>query len=249
MLNAFLLTRQWRDTRDGIILDFWWATEHGPRWTQINKQEVVFFILSENALRAKVLLKPLHAYRIAKVDLKTFNNNPVHAVYFKSHRTSRDAQELLQRNGITFWEADIRPHERYLMERFITAGAVIDTAETPVPFVDIKKPLLNPRLAPAEYRPELKVVSFDIETSMDAGELFSIAIWAKNERKVFMAGLPSTDELVQDADVEFVKYCDSQSSCIQEFLRWFADYDPDIIIGWSVVQFDLWVLESLCKKL
>ena len=43
MLNAFLLTRQWRDTREGIALDFWWATEQGACWTQITQQEIVFF--------------------------------------------------------------------------------------------------------------------------------------------------------------------------------------------------------------
>ncbi|RYD72606.1 MAG: DNA polymerase II, partial [Sphingobacteriales bacterium] len=200
------------------------------------------FIQSEHALRAKILLKPLSNFRIAKVELKTFNNNPVHAVYFKSHRTSRDARNLLESNGIICWEADIRPHERYLMERFITAGAIIDDESSTK-----KNPFLNPRLAPAEYRPELKLLSLDIETSMTASELFSIGVWTAHDRKVFMVGAetPSTHS-VTTVDIQ---YFDSQLSCLQNFLKWFSEYDPDVIIGWSVVQFDLWVLETLCKKL
>ncbi len=46
MTNAFLLTRQWRDTREGVALDLWWATEQGSCWTQITGQDVVFFALA-----------------------------------------------------------------------------------------------------------------------------------------------------------------------------------------------------------
>ena len=55
MPQAFLLTRQWRDTREGVVLDFWWATEQGARWTQTLGQEVVFFIARADAGEATPL--------------------------------------------------------------------------------------------------------------------------------------------------------------------------------------------------
>jgi DNA polymerase-2 len=236
MLNAFLLTRQWRDTRDGIVLDFWWATEQGACWTQITQQEMVFFVLRKDAEKITKSLAGLRAWRLAEVGLKTFRNVPVNAIYFKSQRSARDALEILTQAAIGFWEADIKPHERYLMERFITAGASIDTAEP----LNSSKPLLNPRLLPSEVRLPLKMVSLDIETSMDAKQLFSIAVWTECQRKVFMIG--------EGEDTESVIFCENQKSCLQKFLDWLNTYDPDILIGWSVVQFDLWVLETLCQK-
>ncbi|RYZ85178.1 MAG: DNA polymerase II, partial [Moraxellaceae bacterium] len=155
MVNAFLLTRQWRDTREGIVLDFWWATEQGARWTQITKQEMVFFVLREDAVRIANKLVNLRAWRMAEVDLKTFRNLPVNALYFKHHRTARDAIDLLAQAGIPYWEADIKPHERYLMERFVTAGAIIESAgllndlkHTPViqHYASNPKPIFNPKL-------------------------------------------------------------------------------------------------------
>ncbi len=95
MLNAFLLTRQWRDTREGIALDFWWATEQGACWTQITQQEIVFFVLRKDAETIQTLFSGLRAWRMAEVVLKTFRNHPVNALYFKSQRSSRDAQEIL----------------------------------------------------------------------------------------------------------------------------------------------------------
>ncbi|GGY67768.1 DNA polymerase [Cellvibrio zantedeschiae] len=238
MPNAFLLTRQWRDTREGIVLDFWWATEQGACWTQINRQEMVFFILRKDAEKIAKLLAGLRAWRMAEVELKTFLNLPVNALYFKSQRAARDALELLKQANLDFWESDIRPHERYLMERFITAGATIDLVEP----VDGSKPILNPRMTPSETRIPLKMVSLDIETSMDAKQLFSIAVWAEHDRKVFMVGEG------ENSEEHSVIFCATQKACLQAFLDWLHVYDPDILIGWSVVQFDLWVLETLCQK-
>ncbi|RYG13689.1 MAG: DNA polymerase II, partial [Chitinophagaceae bacterium] len=83
-------------------------------------------------------------------------------------------------------------------------------------------------------------ISLDIETSMDAKQLFSIAVWAEDERKVFMVG--------DGAQSDKVIFCETQKLCLQHFLEWLAVYDPDIVIGWSLIQFDLWVLETLCQK-
>jgi DNA polymerase-2 len=248
MLNAFLLTRQWRDTRDGVALDCWWATDQGACWTQVTGQEIVFFVLRKHEKKIHQLLSPLTSWRMAEVELKTFHNHVVNALYFKSQRTARDAQELLAKAGLDYWEADIRPHERYLMERFITAGAYIDI-ETP----DNSRPVLNPRLTPSETRLPLKMVSLDIETTMDAKQLFSIAVWGEHDRKVFMVGEAALKEIADEASSEKIYaqldivFCKNQKECLKQFFSWWHDYDPDIVIGWSVVQFDLWVLETICQ--
>lgn len=239
MPDAFLLTRQWRDTRDGVVLDFWWSTSQGPLWTQITRQEIVFFVRRSDNSRVASLLRSLRGWRHTQVGLCNFHNEPVDALYFSSQRGARDAQDLLLDEQIPFWESDIKPHERYLMERFITAGAHIDYAGQMVDN-QLPAPLINPRLSPSDYRPALKLVSLDIETSMDAKQLFSIGVWSEDEQKVFMVGEGESQGIVV--------YCGSQKQCLQKFLEWLAICDPDILIGWSLVQFDLWVLESLCRQ-
>jgi DNA polymerase II len=243
MIKAFLLTRQWRDTRAGVVLDFWWATEQGSCWTQIGGQEVVFFVLREQADYIQQLLKPVRQWRMAEVELNTFRNKPVNALYFKSHRNARDAQAIFQQHQIDCWESDIRPPERYLMERFITAGAQIDSA---VAAPRISQPLLNPRLAPLTdnenlWRPSLRMLSLDIETSMDAKQLYSIGIWCDAEKKVLMVG-------AGENSVTTLFYAD-EKACLLAFFEFVQTLDPDIFIGWNVVQFDLLVLENICQRL
>ena len=79
MLQAFLLTRQWRDTREGVVLDFWWATEQGARWTQTLGQEVVFFIARADAGEAMPLLRNLRHWRSAEVAMP--NNYSIAPVF------------------------------------------------------------------------------------------------------------------------------------------------------------------------
>src|SRR5690606_18083622 len=112
MINAFLLTRQWRDTREGIAIDLWWATEQGSCWTQITRQEMVFFVLRDDAAQIQSLIKHLRNWRMAEVELKAFLNKPVNALYFKSHRAARDAQDIFRQHQIDCWESDVRPPER-----------------------------------------------------------------------------------------------------------------------------------------
>lgn len=261
MLNAYLLTRQWRDTRDGIALDFWWATDQGPCWTQITRQEIVFFVARSDAQTVTALLQGLRSWRMAQVDLKTFDNQPVNALYFFSQRTARDAQQRLDQANLNYWEADIRPPDRYLMERFVTAAAQLSWPEPGgeshfatsklllnKPLLNkplLNKPLLNPRISPAEYHPQLRLVSLDIETSMDAKQLYSIAVWSDSAHVVFMID----ERVVDDGDErDGVFYYQNEKQCLLAFFDWLQVSDPDVLIGWNLVQFDLWVMENLCKK-
>lgn len=246
MTNAFLLTRQWRDSRkpaEGIVLDLWWATDTGSCWTQITQQEMVFFVLRSEAAAIQVLLAKLRFWRMAEVDLKTFENHAVNALYFKSHRTARDAQELLAAEGVMCWEADIRPPERYLMERFVTAAAHLDV-DVSVDVNATNQPIKNPRITPntdLQWRPQLRLLSLDIETSMDAKQLYSIGVWSELGNKVFMIGVgDNTDTVI---------FCVDAKQCLKNFFEFLQLADPDIIIGWNLVQFDLLVLENICQSL
>lgn len=84
--------------------------------------------------------------------------------------------------GIPLYEADVRPHDRYLMERFNTAGVPVEGGQRE------GSTILDGRLKPASgWRPTLKVVSLDIETSATE-ELYSIALDSAGDRVVFMLG-------------------------------------------------------------
>ena len=239
--QGFLLTRQWRDTHEGIELEFWWASDQGAFSTRITAQETVFFVLQSDLPQLQKQLKPFTDWRIANVNLRNFNHQPVAAVYVKQQRQLREILDYLDRLDFPYWEADIKPAERFLMERFITASAVVQPTEN-----QSGNHFVNPRLSAPDqkasaWRPDLRLLSIDIETTMDAKQLLSIAAWGKDCKKVWMIG--------QGQDQDYLQFVADERQCLQAFLNFVKSFDPDVLIGWNLVQFDLWVLQQRAQEL
>ena len=121
MQPGFILTRHWFDTPAGIALHCWLATDAGPVCLQLPLQEAVAF-LPKNAesVLNKLLTSEAGSYAI-KRPLKDFQGQPQLAVYTRHYRQMQRIEKQLAADNIPLYEADIRPIDRYLMERFITA--------------------------------------------------------------------------------------------------------------------------------
>ncbi|HUS97680.1 MAG TPA: DNA polymerase II, partial [Hyphomicrobiaceae bacterium] len=237
-ITGYLLTRGWRDTPQGVELTFWGATETGPVRLVIEEQESVCFID-----RSVALSLPARTRREPRM-LNLLGGGPVDALYF---RQQRDLQALRQ-SGITLSESDVKPADRYLMERFVCAGF---EATGDVIVRDGVRTFFNPLLRRADVQPSLKAMSLDIETRGNSDELYSIAgatMNAANQETaacVFMIGI-AQNEL---RDGYSLRYCQDERELLLAFFDWLKIVDPDLIIGWSVVNFDLNFLDRKCRSL
>ncbi len=160
-------------------------------------------------------------------------------LYCRQHRQLIKLEKLLREGGVAVYEADIRPPERYLMERFITAPVWFNGQGNG------DGPLLNGQMKPApDYRPTLRLVSLDIETTAH-GELYSIALEGCGQRQVYMLGPANGGDAPLDFDLE---YCASRPQLLERLNAWLERHDPDAIIGWNLVQFDLRVLQKHAER-
>ncbi|MBU0565732.1 MAG: DNA polymerase II [Gammaproteobacteria bacterium] len=238
--RGFILTRHWRDAPEGTEVSFWLATDAGARQLRVPHQDSVAFIPEEQRPLAEALLRRERDVELRPLALCDFRHRPVMGLYSRSYRRLLDCARLLREAGVDVYESDIRPPERYLMERFITA---------PVSFSDASGgdgASIDAQLKPApDYRPKLRLVSLDIETTA-RGELYSIALEGCGQRQVYMLG----PENGQGKTVDFsLQYCDSRRELLERLNDWFAEHDPDAIIGWNLVQFDLRVLRDHSQRL
>ncbi|RRV13188.1 DNA polymerase II [Stutzerimonas xanthomarina] len=238
--RGFILTRHWRDAPEGTEVSFWLATDAGARQLRVPHQDSVAFIPEEQRPLAEALLRRERDVELRPLTLCDFRHRPVMGLYSRSYRRLLDCARLLREAGVDVYESDIRPPERYLMERFITA---------PVSFSDASGgdgASIDAQLKPApDYRPKLRLVSLDIETTA-RGELYSIALEGCGQRQVYMLG----PENGQGTTVDFsLQYCDSRRELLERLNDWFAEHDPDAIIGWNLVQFDLRVLRDHSQRL
>ena len=235
-LKGFILTRHWRDAPAGTEIECWLATEAGPRKVVLTAQTSVAFVEARHKAAVEAQLSALPGLQLRELELKTFRQEPVIGVYATQHRLLGRLARALEAQDIPLHEADVRPHDRYLMERFITAGVSVEGGRPEGSVI------FDCRLQPApDFRPALKVVSLDIETSARE-ELYSVALDGTGERVVFMLGEPPAQAL--EPDGFRLVYCPDRKAMIGRLHDWFERNDPDVIIGWNVIQFDLRVLQA-----
>ena len=228
--DAFILTSHLVSVDGGQTLGFWAATERGAVLMEYPGERGVFFIEHDAPFsRSSVVRK--------KLDLKTFSGKRVDGLYFRDQRDLLNSADELKARGIRTYERDVRTAERFLMERFINASVSVDPGDGGV----VDGTLVRPRLKPSTYRPNLKIMSLDIETGSD-GSLYSVAFHQVDmkgtgeKRLVLMVG-----GLQDEGDVIF---CASQRELLGKLVGVFRDWDPDCLTGWHVVGFDLCFLHE-----
>ncbi len=239
--QGFILTRQWLERSSGLELVYWLWTEDGPCRLRLKDQEAVMFIESANTEQVYRLLRANSDWRVKPTSLKSFNHHSVSALYFRSQRTLYWAREKLEAADIDCFEGDIKPHDRYLMERFIQGGVAIEaTCQPRSGFLDLN----DARLSSKHVRPRLTAVSIDIETNMSTTELYSIAIYSDVVCSVHMIGEKGQTEEDQP---DYLTFYSTPKDLLQGFLKEIATIDPDVLMGWNVVNFDLRALQQFAE--
>jgi len=231
---AFLLTRQWQDTAQGIRLDFWMSTARGPLQVSIHRQQAIFFIRAADVPRAEALINSWSGVSIKSLQLKTFKSDAVSGVYFDSQQQLYRARDLFAQHQLPCYESDIRPTDSFLNERFITASMDIDAEYS-------HQPVNNVRLQPGSYIPEFTVMSIDIESDYATDALFSIAFVTQATSKTLIIGT--------GADTEGVEFVEDENALLRRWIEWVNKIDPDIFIGWNVVNFDFRLLQKKAQDL
>jgi DNA polymerase-2 len=241
MTEVFLLTDGWSDFNGKNVLTYWGiSNEIGPVEIRISNSYPIFFVLRDAEIIG--LNTP---YRRKNVLLKNFNSEPVDALYFNTQRDLIIGAEYLRKLKIPIYESDIDPARRYLMERNIYAQVSLTGGEMKEEQSTL---FINPVIKPAVVEPEFRVLSLDIETGKD-NTLYSIAchLWGNIPEKkiVFMKGKGAPTDKAEPNLI----FNNTEEELLREFLKWFRQNNPDIIIGWHVIGFDLMFLEKRCRDL
>ncbi len=250
-LHGFLLTRHWHESDAGTEVSFWLATGDGPRLVRLPPQTCVAFIPAQQRATAELVLQAdgpaaRRGWELRELALCDFQHRPVLGLYCRQYRQLLRFEKRLREAGVDVYEADIRPPERYLMERFITAPVVVEGRPDP----GDPQRILDAQLKPGgAWRPQLRLASLDIETTMH-GELYCIGLEGCGERQVYMLGEPNGPALPGRFAGDFkLDYCASRRELLDRFEQWTRRHDPDAFIGWNVIQFDFRMLVKAAEDL
>lgn len=242
-LDGFLISRDWRETPSGLCFDLWVATTKGPARIVITDQRAICFVDHDQPLAPG-------NYERKRLALANLSGRPVDGLYFKRQTDLFGFRRASGEKGIQLFESDVKPVDRYLMERFISGPLTISGEgrrfERHMEFA-------NPRLERGSEVPALTAVSLDIETDFEDQTLFSIGVAGEQKEIVFLrrgptAMEPSLHRRDRSNSYEVV-VCDSEAELLEAFFQWMRSEDPDLVIGWNVVNFDLTFLANRCEAL
>ena len=230
--QGFLLSRHSRDHGQHCEISLWVATDDGPAKLVIEDQQPLFFVRQADRAKITDCLLPFSGrYQWRELTLHTFAREPVAGLYFHSLNDSYQAQQQLSAVGLPHFEGDIRLQERYLMERFTHGGlSFVGQANPRGSYTEYRQV----RIRPSDYRPRLRLISLDIECSRH-GELYSIGFYGEQFERVLMIGQPQPAE-------PWLHWVDDERALLQALEHTLNDCDPDVIIGWNVVNFDFRLL-------
>jgi DNA polymerase-2 len=236
-LTGFLLTRHWGDGADGIELVFWAHSSAGPLRLVFTSQQAVCFTPADTVLDPADL--PGLRLERKRLRLHTLDGRPVDGLYFHHQRDLGRLRSLTKEVGIPLHESDIKPHDRFLMERFITAPLeVVGEAVEQGGYLEFH----NPGVRSGACDPRLCYVSLDIETDGINGEILSIALCNKEVEMICMQGEAARWE----SDLP-IRWFGNEAALLAGFLEAFRALDPDLLLGWNLINFDLDYLQRRCR--
>ena len=175
--------------------------------------------------------------------MRGLGNAPLLRVDLHSPADAPALRERLHGLGVRTFEADLQFARRYLIDRGIRGGCVIEGEPRAGAAADgVDWVFDNPDLAPADVTPRLRVLSFDIETTPDAGHVLAIALAGAGADEVLL--VHRRPEPPPPGAIAFI----DERSLLQAFMQRVHELDPDVLTGWNVVDFDLAVLERIAQR-
>jgi len=202
-----------------------------------DRQRPHFYIRAADAERAREVRAP----EPWPTDKRSFVGAPVCRLEVETPQDIPGLRDRLHAAEIETFEADVRFAVRYLIDRGIKGGCEIEGEWTPGN--GVARVYVNPTLRPAEAAVDPRVLSFDIETDGKEDGLLAISLFA-----------PGIDEvLIVDAGdramPERATRCADERAALDAFCARVKQFDPDVLVGWNVIDFDLTILQRVAARL
>jgi len=238
--HGFLLTHNVKEINGYSQLELWLNTEQGAVKLLIPKQQHCCFTSAEyyDSILSIIQLTSLNL-TVRHIALKTFSQQSVIAIYSPTLTQAKQLTLFCLEKNIPLYENDIRLAERYLMERFIKGSLIFKGSSIQKKnHIEYQNSLCHA----ADYQPQLLIVSLDIECS-ENGILYSIGLHSEKDSRVIMIGEKET----QYEETLFIEWVSDEKHLLRSLITWFDTFDPDIIIGWNVINFDFQLLFKRAK--
>ncbi|MAJ61705.1 MAG: hypothetical protein CBC48_18350 [bacterium TMED88] len=193
-----------------------------------------FYVHSSN----RHLLEPSPGVEFRETEMRDLSNELLTRITVPTPGAVRPLREALQERGITCFEADVRFPYRFLMDHAIRSEIVIHgnvTSQT-----GTLQYFRNPEIGCGESHAQVTTLSLDLETTPTADAILSAALAGCGTEEVHLVSARPVLGAIHHPD---------ERTLLIALADRIRQLDPDLIIGWNVVDFDLRVLADRYEAL
>lgn len=222
--------------RGGIpVIQLYGRLESGqPFLVEDDRFRPYFFVRTRDLPR----LDAETAARFRETELADLDGEPTSRITLPLPSAVRPLRDRIRELGVPTYEADILFPYRYLMDHVLRVGIAID-GRLQGDQHDLAR-FRNPDLASTDVEVDLSYLSLDIETTPDASTVYSAALVGCGVEEVL---------IVSSGPVASAATYASERELLLALASRIRHLDPDVILGWNVVGFDLEVLMRRCEAL
>lgn len=228
-MKGFIVDATYRIIDEKPFVFLFGRLEDKESFVAIKEYKPYFFIKKSDLKKALNIEKFEHEGG----SLKTFKGDLVVKIIVEKPSDVPDIRKAFEDDGIECYEADIRFVNRFLIDNHIRGSMEINGDYD---YQNGMKVFKEPELKPVVWKPELKILSIDIETGSN-GEIYCVSLATEGTSKT----------LINKQKVKDAICCSSEEEMLGKFREILIDIDPDIITGWNVIDFDLKVLSERFK--
>ncbi|HJX05351.1 MAG TPA: DNA polymerase II [Candidatus Nanoarchaeia archaeon] len=234
-MKGFIIHPTYKVENGKAFIHLFGRLENGESFLTINEYKPYFFIRKADLEKA---LK-IEQFDYEATHLKNFDDEIVAKVVLSIPADVAKLREKFSDKKIKHYEADIRFAYRFMIDKLIQGAVDIDGNfekgnREKGEFVD--RVYNEPGLKPADYFPKnLKIISVDIETDKEGKEIYCVALYSPDFKKVIMR---TKEKLKNAVSVE------SEQEILLKLKEIILEQDPDIILGWNFIDFDMLILEK-----
>ncbi len=229
--RGFILQPTYRVRAGHPVVVMFGVLESGASFAlRDDRQTPHFWIEAEDAEAARALSAPTPQ----PSEHKTMTGKAVNRIDVRTPRDAPLLRDRLHESGISTYEADVRFAMRYLIDRGIRGSINITGRWTPGERTS--QVFRDPEVSPGDFVPRLRVLSIDIETDPKIRNVLSIGLYGSGAHEVLLVDRPGSPSPA-DATV-----ATGEADLLTTFAERVRTYDPDVIVGWNVADFDFDVL-------
>ena len=229
-MKGFIIYSTYRVIDDKSYIYLYGRLENNQSFLAVNYFKPYFFIRTTDLKKALML----QTFEYKDTDLTNFKKENVTKIILNMPSEVPKLRRIFEDEGIECYEADIRFTYRFLIDKKIQGSLEIDGEYEMHPVLD--RVYAEPEISSTEYLPKnIKVLSLDIETSIDGKKLYCISLYSEKYQKSFIVSKEKFKDTVSCPDEEIL---------LENFKQAFILEDPDIITGWNVIDFDLNYLKN-----